>query len=73
MVKFDVVMHLKFENRCITTSVKAQDDVVEESQCRLEPLNRRCDASVFKFQVHHHIGEKAPTDVVILPQRRFVS
>jgi len=56
MVKSDVVMHLKFENRCITTSVKAQDDVVEESQRRLEPLNRRCDASVFKFQVHHHVG-----------------
>jgi len=56
MVKSDVVMHLKFENRYITTSVKAQNDVVQESQRRLEPLNRRCDASVFKFQMHHHVG-----------------
>jgi len=39
MVKSDVVMHLKIENRCITTSVKAQDNVVEASQRRLEPLN----------------------------------
>jgi len=31
-------------------------DVVEESQRRLEPINRRCDASVFKFPVHHHVG-----------------
>jgi len=56
MVKSDVVMHLKFENRCITMSVKVQNDVVEDSQRRLEPLNRRCDASVSKFQVHHHVG-----------------
>jgi len=56
MVKSDVVMHLKIENRCITTSVKAQDDVVEASQRRLEPLNRRCDASILNFQVHHHVG-----------------
>ena len=41
-------MHLNFENRCITTSVKAQNNIVQESQRRLEPLNRRCDASVFK-------------------------
>jgi len=56
MVKSDVVMQLKIENRCITMSVKAQDDIVEASHRRLEPLNRRCDASVFNFQVHHHVG-----------------
>ena len=56
MIKSDVMIHLKIQNRCITTSVKAQDDVVEASQRRLEPLNPCCDASILNFEVHHHVG-----------------
>jgi len=45
---------------------------VEASQRRLETFNQRGDAPENSKQMHHNVSSEAPTDVVMLPQRRLV-
>jgi len=52
----DVVMHLKIQNRCITTSVKRLQPTLWCFHNVVLCLNRRCDASILNFEVHHHVG-----------------